>query len=583
MDIKTTPLTLSQLLLGSAEQFVIPPYQRRYSWQRKQIVQLFDDIKYLSEGETHFLGSIVCLTESHTAGVNPLELVDGQQRMTTLILILDTIKDKYEEIGIQREADRMEDLVTCNDIDRNKISKIILGDLDNCDFKLILHQKDPASVKNKKLWEAYQIIKAILDDMSRDELDIFKDKIINRTNIVRLDVSRARDAFKLFEVINNRGLNLSPTDIIKNFLLGHASLINDETLQLVKAEWTKIIINMDGQNLDDFFRQYLCGALGRKVSFTLLADTFKKHYIQNVSQTEMLTEFRELEILDDAFDDKNLSAKKKIPIFEFVKILSNSSKIYADILNKAFDDDKINDQLYDLQRIKSQPSYTFVLNLMQRDIARNDKIKILKLIAIFMLRRNICDYRTSELDDIFSKLTTFEDEKLLNNVKDYLLERMPQDDDFQKNITTSDFYGQFIDRAKCMLETVELGKDYLSENTSEIKLRNDKAVQLEHIIPQTITTKISKNEFGDWEKYLGRDAKELHKEYVHKIGNMTLLSYHLNPIASNNPFKTKQEVYKDSDIKMTKELCRYEDFKFDQVGERSRKLAKSLVEIWRIN
>ena len=126
MDIKTTPLTVSQLLHSSNEQFVIPPYQRRYSWQKKQIIQLFDDLQNLSDGEKHFLGSIVCLTESHTAGVNPLELVDGQQRMTTLILILDTIKDKYEELNDQREANRIEDLVTCNDINRNPISKIIL-------------------------------------------------------------------------------------------------------------------------------------------------------------------------------------------------------------------------------------------------------------------------------------------------------------------------------------------------------------------------------------------------------------------------------------------------------------------------
>jgi len=515
MDIKTTPLTVSQLLHSSNEQFVIPPYQRRYSWQKKQIIQLFDDLQNLSDGEKHFLGSIVCLTESHTAGVNPLELVDGQQRMTTLILILDTIKDKYEELNDQREANRIEDLVTCNDINRNPISKIILGDLDNSDFQKIVEQNGTSEIRNKKLLEAYQNIKDQLDLMTHDELDSFKEKIINNTNIVRLDVSRAKDAFKLFETINNRGLSLSPTDIIKNFLLGHASLIDKNTLDQVKSEWTKIIINMDGQNLDDFFRQYISGRLGKKVSFTLLADTFKKFYIENVMNTEILAEYKEFEDPTD-----NISQNKITPI-KFINELREASEIYSKILNRSFDDRKINEKLFNLERIKSFPSYTFILNLLQREIPRKDMLEILRMIEVFMLRRNICEYRTSELDDIFSKLATFGDDDIVNKVKVYLAERMPSNAEFEEKIPLHDFYGQFLDRAKCMLEAIEYK---LTGNTEEKRVSDSDDVHLEHIMPQTITTKKSKEELGNWEKYLGDQAIEKHKDYVTKIGNMTLLS-----------------------------------------------------------
>lgn len=575
MDIRTTPLTVSQLLHSSNEQFVIPPYQRRYSWQKKQIIQLFDDLQNLSDGETHFLGSIVCLTDSHTAGVNPLELVDGQQRMTTLILILDTIKDKYQEIGDQREADRLEDLVTCSDINRNSINKIVLGDLDNSDFRMIVDQDGIDDVKNKKLLEAYQNIKMTLDLMSLEELNSFKDKLINNTNIVRLDVSRAKDAFKLFETINNRGLSLSPTDIIKNFLLGHASLIDDDTLKKVKAEWTKVIVNMDGQNLDDFFRQYLSGKLGKKISFTFLTDLFKKYYIQNVKNTEMLAEHKEFDEIDLGEEGHTLG---KVTAVDFLNELQEASNIYSNILNRSFEDNKINDRLYNLQRIRSFPSYTFLLDLLRRDVTRADKLEILRLIEVFMIRRNICEYRTSELDDIFSKLVQFSSENLLELVREYLAERMPNDDEFRNKIITHEFKGQFLDRAKCMLEAIEYK---LSGDTEEKRINGGDDVHLEHIIPQTIITKKSKDELGDWEKYLGDSAKEKHQYYVSKIGNMTLLSGRKNIIASNNPFEAKREIYKESDIKLTKELVEYKAFVFEDIDARSEKLAKVSTEIWK--
>jgi len=575
MDIKTTPLTVSQLLHGNNEQFVIPPYQRRYSWQKKQIVQLFDDIKNLSSGETHFLGSIVCLTEGQTAGIYPLELVDGQQRMTTLILVLDTIKDKYEELKDQREADRIEDLVICSDLNRKRISKIVLGDLDDSDFKIIINQSGIEQVKNKKLLEAYQTIKDIFDQMTTDELNEFKEKIINSTNIVRLDVSRAKDAFKLFETINNRGLSLSPTDIIKNFLLGHASLIDDETLRRVKEEWTKIIVNMDGQNLDDFFRQYLSGKLGNKVSFTFLTDYFKKFYINKVSQTEMLSEYKEFDEIDIDGNGKPENQSKISPI-EFLRELQAASETYAKILNRNFEDKKVNDHLYNLQRIKSFPSYTFVLDFMRRDIPRNDKLEILRLIEVFMIRRNICEYRTSELDDIFSKLVKSPSENLVTSVKSYLEERLPNDQEFEEKIMSHDFYGQYLDRAKCMLEAIEYK---LSGNTGEKFIGGGEDVHLEHIIPQTISTKKSKEELGNWEKYLNC-TKEEHQFYVSKIGNMTLLSGKKNITASNNPFNSKKLIYKDSEIKLTQKLVKLEDFKFSNVIERSKDLAKESVKIW---
>lgn len=578
MDIKTTPLTVSQMLLVHNVQFVIPPYQRRYSWQKKQIVQFFDDIKNLPINDTHFLGTIVCLTETMKTGINKLEIVDGQQRMTTLILILDTIKDIYVDLGNQREADRIEDLVTCVDLDGKRINKIILGDLDRSDFKKIIDLTSLDAVKNKKLLEAYQVIKELLDEMGEEEFTSFKEKIVHHTKIVQLDVSEARDAFKLFEIINNRGLSLSPTDIIKNFLLGHASIIDDDTLDKVKSEWTRTIINMDGQNMDDFFRQYLSGILGRKISFTLLTDLFKKYYIEHVNKTELLSEYNEFDDLEAGFSSRADQGINKVSPIHFICELQDASNIYAKILNRTFEEANINEALYNLQRIRSFPTYTFILNLMRRDIIINDKLAILHLLEVFMLRRNICEYRTSELDDIFSKLAKFSDIELVEKVRIYLLENMPPDNEFQAKIVTYDFYGQFIERAKYILEMIE----YYKIGGKRVKIF-PKTIHLEHIIPQTITTRRSKEQYGDWERYLGNNALKEHSAYVSKIGNMTLLSMEDNIKISNNSFQVKRSTYAEvTDVKLLRELSRYKEFKFRDVTERSEKLAKLCVKIWQI-
>ncbi|HEX7259693.1 MAG TPA: DUF262 domain-containing protein, partial [Candidatus Saccharimonadia bacterium] len=528
MKITPTSLTISQLLSSNKEQFVVPAYQRRYSWQVKHVAELYDDITHLEIGETHLLGSIVCLTTSLVAGINTLELVDGQQRTTTIMLVLNAIEEKYKSMGEEKEAEKLEGYLTCTDFDRSQKNKLVLGDLDETDFTKIMSGKKLDEVENRHLLEAHKLIYSLLDKLGVEELDIFKDKFINQANVIRLDVAEAKDAFKLFETINNRGLSLSPADIIKNFLLGNASTIDDETLEDVKQDWTQLIKNMDGLNLDDFFRQYMNGLLGRKVSFTGLIDSFKKYYVDNVRNGDTLTGMteyspevtdtilrEELSVSDEeetvVIDVAHPSPQQEtISITEFVERLRKASDTYSKILNARFGDTKVDRHMINLQKIRSFASYTFVLNLMQRDIDRKEKFEILRLLEIFMLRRNIAEYRTAELDDIFSSLTAIPDENIVETVKTTLRAYLPNDAEFEEKLFMHDFRGRFENRAKYILETIE---DHITGNTGEKYISDGEDVHLEHIMPQTITTKKAKEEYGDWERYLG-DEVDLHKTMV---------------------------------------------------------------------
>ena len=595
MKITPTSLTISQLFSSSNEQFFIPAYQRRYSWERKQIEELYNDINFLKNNDTHFLGSIVCLTSNHTVGINTLELVDGQQRITSLSIFLKAIQDRFIEFNEDTEVTKINALLHCEGIDRKAKNKVLLGDLDNPDYEKLMSLKNINQIKNQNMINAYTYIKEWLDELDLNKLDELYCKFINHSVVVRLDVGEAKDAYKLFETINNRGLSLCPTDIIKNFLLGHASTISKQVLIDVQENWKELIVNLDGINTDNFFRQLMSSKLNKKITFTYLIDEFKKYYLGVVSEAKELPEYKiynEITInsedsikdeLEETESEQNNISKENITtvsIVDFSEHLKNISLIYKNILNRQFEDSTVNKHLFNLQRIKSFPSYIFLLDMFQRDnMQKNNIIEILKTLEIFMLRRHICEYRTGELDDIFSKLVKINTDNIVHEVKQNLKKDLPSDDEFEYKFSLANFKGN-ENRAKYILEIFEYKN---IGHQGEYTLNTGADLHLEHIIPKTIDTKKSKKEFGDWIKYLGDNSIEKHKTYVNRIGNFTLLGQKLNIVASNNPFADKLIEYKKSNISLTTDIANnFTSFKFIDVEERSISMGKEAIELWNI-
>ncbi len=572
MKITPTSLSISQLLSTESEQFVIPTYQRRYCWQDKQVKELFDDINHLEGGDTHLLGSIVCLTGDHGAGINSLELVDGQQRTTTIMLFLDAIEDRLRSDGNDEDAQTISKMVTSKDYTGTKSKKLVLGDLDNRDFMRVVDNVEIEEIINNNLLRARKIIGELINKLSNTEFNQLRYKFINQTYIIRLDVAQAKDAFKLFETINNRGLSLSPTDIIKNFLLGNASIISSETLKSVKEDWTKIVLLLDGIDMDNFFRQYLAGLTGQRVTQTRLIDAFKSYYAQNIEEGETLRE--QYEEFAEVKESENAN-KQNLKLF--AKTLRMAADIYSNIQHASFADDEINRRLVNLKKIRSVASYTYILNLMKRNIANNDILEILRMTEIFMLRRNVAEYRTNELEDIFVALTKLPNENIVAETKQIFVDNMPSDEEFEAHLEKHVFKGQLEARAKYMLEYL----GYATLSPTEMVIKSHRAVELEHIMPQTIDTKKAKQEFGDWVSYLGEDVA-LHGEYLTKLGNLTMLGKKLNIVASNNPFEAKKVEYEKSEITMTRELVKYKAWGLKLIDARTKVLAKQATELWRL-
>lgn len=598
MNITPNKLTIAQLFATPNEQFIVPSYQRRYAWGYKQYAALYDDINMLKDNDGHLFGMIILHTSYFTAGINQPELVDGQQRMTTLVILLKAFENVYREKNKIEKANEIKKMILCKGLDEIEKPKIRLGDLDFQDIQNLVLNNQSENLTNKNIKGAYQDYFSWLLDLELEELNILFYKLTNIAVVIRLDVGMAQDAYKLFETINNRGLKLTPTDIIKNFLLGHAAKINqNQILEQVKSLWSKVIINLDEIDTDDFLRQFICSILHRKVTMTNLVHEFKKYYMKHVENADLLGEyeyFQDVEVPseeDDILDNETnedtneIEESSKVLMFSIIEFLENLealSSIYRKITFAKHESIKINRSINNLNNILSKPSYIFLMHFLSKEkYSLKDKISVLKYLETLMLRRHICERRTSENDDIFSKLVPLiGEDNILSKIKGYVDEQeyMPNDNEFEESFPKHQFKGRLIDRAKYVLESIEYFK---RGNTDELVISSSEEVHLEHIIPQTINTKKSKEEFGDWITYLGNKSEAKHKKYVNYIGNMTLLGESLNIQASNNPFGKKKNSYKKSSFIITNELGSISDFKFSNVDRRGEQLIQIALKIWK--
>lgn len=605
MKANPTTQTIGNFFNNITEQFFVPPYQRRFAWGISQLDALFNDIHLLKNGDTHLLGMIVLLADTHAPGINRLEIVDGQQRITALCVLLKVLQEKFEDKKNSDEITEIKKYLTC-DMNDQKKQKMVLGDLDKVDFEKIMLRKNDSDleIENERIKLALDFFRSKIDGFGSDSINFYR-KLINQVELIRLDIGQARDAYKLFETINNRGLKLSAADIIKNFLLGHASILGDEILEDVKKEWRQLILNIDKlgySEIDRFFRQYLMGKIKIKVPKSRLAEEFKNYYYLNIKESKKLSDYqarieligrkshkRQDDIIPEDYSDtegddiakfnSEIYEQKKIGIIQFVRELKECSAIYKSLICAENKSPKVSRKLAGIRKIEALPAYTFLINVVRRKIDDKEYIKILDLIECFILRRQVCEYRTGELDDIFPRLCDLPRSNLAESVKKELINHLPGDKDFEQKFSLLNNRGA-EERAKHILSKIEY---YLWGDSGEIDIREGDEVHLEHIIPQTVFGKKAKEEHGgDWVRYLGKDkVKELHKKYINLIGNLTILAEKLNIKASNNPFKSKKSEYKKSFFLLNEDLVKnYEKFKFPQVNKRSEKLAKIAVKIW---
>lgn len=557
MDIEASEMSIDKVIRQN-EVFDVPSYQRRYSWSEQQWEELWRDLKSIERDENHFMGSIVVLTEVHDpSSFNHLELVDGQQRMTTLLIILSALRDRYKQFDEETSEEIQSDLLFNSKFD-NEAPKLKLGELDDQKFQSIL--RDKKQTGNTRLDEVYDYFSEKLEDKNKEELNEIRDKLLENLSVVLIYSETEKAAFRLFETLNDRGLELSAIDLMKNYLLKESVERNGINQEKVKEDWKNIIKNLDDVDKKiRFFRHYFMSAKSPETN-------------DKVTKSKIYQRFKD--IIDEELQEEGIT------IEEYTKDMRVQSEVYREVVTAEVDEfsesvnSKVNFHLRNLKAIGASPARTLILRAFREEINGEELINLLEIIETFTVRRIIGRMTTAPLDRYYNQLAleAFDEENTLEIIENFFSENVPSDDEFISNFKERQH--RMNDQTKYILDTLER-EDFMNEGTGK-RIQGRYEVHIEHIAPRgTFNAK----KYSKWIDYLGV-TKEEFEELKDTIGNLTLLEKKLNLKASDNPFQQKKEEYRNSDFKMTEKLLQEEKWSIERIKNRSEKLAKTANQIW---
>lgn len=549
MSVDTKILSIGKMLGSVNEVYRVPLYQRTYTWGKDQWNELWEDLIKLEEEETHFLGSIISIGTEHKKGFSYFEVVDGQQRITTILILLTAIRDLAEKNDKDRAGYINNYFLKSSTIDE-KEDKLILGRKDNKVFKRLVEKGVTREEgKSDKIIQAYFFFKEKLQENNKSWQRVYT-RLLSSFELVLMVTDSYYDAFRLFETLNTRGLSLSSVDLIKNYLLSKISF-EEEIVEDCIEIWDKIIENIEEiesvrHDKVRFFRHYLFSIEYGIVPVPKLYSQFKK-------------------LIDNTED-----------IFNLVEDIWLKSELYVKLFNGNLGIKAVDEKLNTLVRIEATTCYPLLIKCITMDLNTEQILKILKAVEIFTLRRSICNISTRDIDRIYNHLAleSFQKDDPAAYVVEYLKKRTPSDTEFYLN-----FQNRVFNRSNITKYILEVIEDAVTNNTGEKMISNRTDVHIEHIMPRELKKRFKGHVKSSWEKELGSRASE-HQLFVNRIGNLTLLGSELNIGASNNSFTEKKQRYAQSIILLTRDICKKKSWTFNEIESRSKFLAGYAKQIW---
>lgn len=497
MDVSST---IFQPIFEGVKQYVVPLFQRSYSWNKKEWSILWDDLKELYDSENprqHFMGSIVTIpAKSVPEGVAKFLLIDGQQRITTVYLILMAIGDLYCERGEQEKYDEIKNIYLVNPYKHgNDYYKLLPTQIDRSAFKRII--SSPKEKIEHGMWEAYIFFKRKLS--LNIDLDRIKTIITTKLSIVSIVLDATDNPYLVFESLNHKGKPLSVADLIRNYVFMNIHIDHQE--DIYNDIW-KPMQDRLGDTIPEFVRHYL----------TMNGDYIITGDVYNVLKERIDT----------------------IGVEECLKELEKYSKFYSIFLNPEKEkNEKIRKELLIIKRLDISTSYPLLLNLYnlysEENISSDEFEKMLCVIENYIIRRFVCGVPSNQLNKVFPQvyiqMRKVEKGSYLDKLKIVLqTKNYPKDYDFRENLKTAKLYGNGdrIKKTKIILDRIE--QSYKHKEMSDLG-----ELTIEHVMPQTLT--------DEWKIHLGDDCEQTYELYLNTLGNLTLTAY--NSELSNGSFKRK--------------------------------------------
>ncbi len=552
---------LNELISGTKCQFVIPVFQRNYDWRIKDCIRLFNDVIDLAQDKDHpdrkhFMGAFVCkFTRFVDTNYNQFVLIDGQQRLTSITLILKALYDYLGQFGDKYEEVRNEITETylINKFAKDSTLRLKLkpNQVDNDNFNKLMNDEpvDPDSTIGRN----YREFKKMIEGMKVPFEDFYN--ALQRLEGVVVYLDDSDNPQVIFESLNSTGLELTDVDLIRNYLLMNCKA--EEQDELYKKYWLNIEKLM-GDRFLQFIRDYLSLKNGIVTPNTknVPYSTFQKFY-----------------------------RSKGFDRTDFLSHLYKMAQIYNRLLVPSADSKVLLNSLEDYSSLDITTTYPFVFGLLidntpdetgAKKIADDSLAKILRVLEAYLIRRNVCNLAGGGMSQVMASLYNdimkkhgekfYADpvKKVANalagiSTKAYF----PKDDEFVREFTTRDMY--HTRNIFYILKKMELNK----QGKEVIDFSN---LSVEHILPQTLS--------DEWVKYLNRqDWKEFHESYCHRIGNLSLTAY--NTEMSNKLYKEKKVHMDFSRLILNQYFNSIDDWKDEKaIDDRGDDLAEIALKLW---
>lgn len=552
--MKATSANLLNIIKGP-KQFIIPIYQRTYSWLLPQCNKLFNDILKISSNESmqgHFIGSVVYFQESiHTVSDVPkLLVIDGQQRLTTVTLLIIALSEfiRDNDIEIDTTFTKLQNYYLLNAEEDSELRyKLLLTKRDKETLINLIKGVEPTEGCSLRLVENYRFFKSKIS--KENVLDVYNG--ILRLFIVDVALEKDKDNPQLiFESMNSTGLDLSQADLIRNYILmGQEIKLQTELYEKYWFPMEQSYGNEYAAKFNWFVRDYLSVKTGVIPTIGKVYENFKT-YVQSEKSPNTITE-----IVQDIFKYSGYYVSmvlRKERDLELRKLFSNILKLKVDV------------------------SYPFLLpvynDYADETITIEEFKEVIKLIENYVFRRAICGIPTNSLNKTFATLYKSIDKaqymeslkaafQLMENYK-----RFPNDVEFEREITSKDVYN-FRSR-NYLLHSLE--------NFNRKEIANTDDYTIEHIMPQNPKLSVK------WQGMLGDNWQEVQKTYLHTLGNLTLTGY--NSELSDNDFDVKKSMeggFNDSPLRLNRFMQHTDIWNEAMINERAKELATVATNIWK--
>lgn len=557
--MKAADTTLMKLL-KEAPQFSVPIYQRTYSWSEAECGQLWNDIMRAGSNEgisSHFIGSIVYIKQQehdHITSLSPYLVIDGQQRLTTVSLMLEVLArhlDDGEEPAQGFSAKKLRHHYLLNDLEEgDREYKLLLTQTDGPTLKAMVKQKELPTEHSLRLKTNFEFFAKKMESLGSDLAPLCKG--LDKLMVVDVALSRDVDNPQLiFESMNSTGKELSQADLIRNYVLMDLEPKHQE--ELYSDHWRPMELAFGqeayGKHFDSFMRHYL----------TLKTDNIPR--IKDVYDA-----FKEYASSPEVAENGVNPIVADLHQFAGYYCAMALGREAQPLLTKAFKD---------LRELKVDVAYPLLLELYDdyaSDILSAEEFdEAVRMIESYVFRRAVCAIPTNSLNKTFATFSrSLSKDKYLESMRAHFLlmpsyRRFPRNEEFKRELMTKDLYN-FRSRSYWLRRMENYGrKEWVPVDDYTI----------EHMLPQ------NEDLSPEWRSELGDDWESVQERWLHTLGNLTLTGY--NSEYSDKPFHEKRDMqggFKESPLKLNEGLGQLDRWNEEAIKNRAEKLALTALEIW---